>query len=332
MPIESLINLILLFFAYAFLGWCIEVTLKYFQFRRFINRGFLTGPWLPIYGSGAALITVVIKGLAPLEFSVGTTFAVSFLLCGFLEYMTSYVLEKRFHARWWDYSQKPMNLHGRVWIGNLILFGLGGILIVDLVNPLLARISLPLSLPVREALALSLSAVFLADYVMSHFVLKLVKTGVERSEADNTEAISKEVKLLLSDRSVFHRRFAEAYPEVVYRTERIAARIEKVRSETEKLRQEVEMRTAQMRREVAENLEPSTSIKNSIIEKQDALIGMIYREETASPEMKNLKRDIESKKAVLQKRRLRIPKPPSALLPVPSQPYSVLAVLYCFSY
>ena len=99
MPIESLINLILLFFAYAFLGWCIEVTLKYFQFHRFINRGFLTGPWLPIYGFGAALITVVIKGLSPLEFSVGTTFAVSFLLCGFLEYMTSYVLEKRFHAR-----------------------------------------------------------------------------------------------------------------------------------------------------------------------------------------------------------------------------------------
>ena len=112
MPIESLINLILLFFAYAFLGWCIEVTLKYFQFHRFINRGFLTGPWLPIYGSGAALIIVVIKGLAPLEFSVGTTFAVSFLLCGFLEYMTSYVLEKRFHARWWDYSQKPMGRRG----------------------------------------------------------------------------------------------------------------------------------------------------------------------------------------------------------------------------
>ena len=141
MATDRLINLILLFFAYAFLGWCIEVTLKYFQFHRFINRGFLTGPWLPIYGSGAALITVVIKGLAPLEFSVGTTFIVSFLLCGFLEYMTSYVLEKRFHARWWDYSSKPMNLHGRVWIGNLVLFGLGGVVIVDLINPLLLRLS-----------------------------------------------------------------------------------------------------------------------------------------------------------------------------------------------
>ena len=273
-----------------------------------INRGFLTGPWLPIYGSGAALITVVIKGLAPLEFSVGTTFAVSFLLCGFLEYMTSYVLEKRFHARWWDYSQKPMNLHGRVWIGNLVLFGLGGVLIVELINPVLLRLSEQLSFTLREVLAFSLSAVFIADYVVSHFVLKLVKTGVENSEADDTEAISKEVRLLLSDRSVFHRRFAEAYPEVVYKTERIAARMEEIRAETERLRQEAEEHAAQMRQEVAENLEPTRSVKNEIIEKQSALIDLLYREEDADPEIRELKQEIELKKGVLQRRRARLPK------------------------
>ena len=305
---ERLIRLILLFFSYAFIGWCIEVTLKYFQFHRFINRGFLTGPWLPIYGSGAVLITIAVKGAAPLESSIGTTFVLSLLLCGLLEYLTSYFLEKRFHARWWDYSQKPMNLHGRVWIGNLILFGMGGVLIVNLINPLLERVSRHLSLPAQEALALSLSAIFIADYVMSHFVLKLVKTEVEGSKADNTEEISKEVKLLLRDRSVFYRRFAEAYPEVIYKTERITARIEAIRAETEKLRQEAETHVAQMRQELAENLEPTASIKNTILEKQDALIGLIYREETASLEMKNLKRDIESKKAVLQRRRARIPK------------------------
>ena len=294
MATESLINLILLFFAYAFLGWCIEVTLKYFQFHRFINRGFLTGPWLPIYGSGAVLITAVIKGLAPLEFSVGTTFAVSFLLCGFLEYMTSYVLEKRFHARWWDYSSKPMNLHG--------------VVIVDLINPLLLRLSEHMSLPLREIIAVSLSAVFVADYVMSHFVLKLVKTSVELSEADDTEAISKEVRMLLSNRSVFYRRFAEAYPEVIFKTERIAKRMEEIRVETERLRQEAEERVAQMRLEVAENLEPTRSVKNEIIEKQDALIGLLYREEDASPEIRELKREVESKKAVLQKRRALFPK------------------------
>ncbi len=303
MTAESLINLILLFFAYAFLGWCIEVTLKYFQFHRFINRGFLTGPWLPIYGSGAALITIVVKGLSPLESSAGTTFLVSFVLCGIVEYMTSFVLEKRFHARWWDYSQKPMNLHDRVWIGNLILFGLGGVLIVELINPLLARLSGQLSFCLRETVAIVLSCIFAADYVMSHFVLKLVKIGVESSEADDTEAINKEIRLLLNDRSFFHRRFAEAYPEVLYRTERIAARVEAIKAETERLRLEAEQRAAEIKHEVEVNLEPTALVKNTIIEKQEALIDLLYQEDTASDEMKALKREVEEKQAVLQKRR-----------------------------
>ena len=311
MTAESLINLILLFFAYAFLGWCIEVTLKYFQFHRFINRGFLTGPWLPIYGSGAALITIAVKGLSPLESSVGTTFMVSFILCGVVEYMTSFVLEKRFHARWWDYSQKPMNLHGRVWIGNLILFGLGGVLIVEMINPLLLRLSGHLSFRLRETLAIILSSIFTADYVMSHFVLKLVKTGVENSEADDTEAINKEIRLLLNDRSFFHRRFAEAYPEVLYRTERIAARVEAIKAETERLRLEAELRelrVAEVKHEVEVNLEPTAMVKNTIIEKQEALIDLLYQEDTASDEMKALKHEVEEKQAVLQKRRDLLPK------------------------
>lgn len=308
MTAESLINLILLFFAYAFLGWCIEVTLKYFQFHRFINRGFLTGPRLPIYGSGAALITIAVKGLSPLESSVGTTFMVSFILCGVVEYMTSFVLEKRFHARWWDYSQKPMNLHGRVWIGNLILFGLGGVLIVEMINPLLLRLSGHLSFILRETLAIILSSIFTADYVMSHFVLKLVKTGVENSEADDTEAINKEIRLLLNDRSFFHRRFAEAYPEVLYRTERIAARVEAIKAETERLRLEAELRVAEVKHEVEVNLEPTALVKNTIIEKQEALIDLLYQEDTASDEMKALKHEVEEKQAVLQKRRDLLPK------------------------
>ena len=322
---ESLVNFILLFFIYAFLGWCIEVTLKFFQFHRFINRGFLAGPWLPIYGSGATLITILVKGLSSLESSVGTTFVISFVLCGIVEYMTSFVLEKRFHARWWDYSQKPMNLHGRVWIGNLILFGLGGVLIVELFNPLFFRLSGHMSFRLRETLVIVLSCIFAADYVMSHFVLKLVKTGVESSEADDTEAINKEIHLesseaddteainkeihlLLRDRSFFHRRFAEAYPEVIYRTDRIAARVEAIKAETERLRLEAEQRAAEVKHEVEVNLEPTALVKNTIIEKQEALIDLLYQEDTASDEMKALKHEVEEKQAVLQKRRDLLPK------------------------
>ena len=306
---EQLINLVLIFFAFSILGWCIEVTLKYFEFHRFINRGFLTGPWLPIYGSGAVLITLVVLGLSPLEFGIGTTFVVSFLLCGILEYMTSYVMEKRFHARWWDYSKKPMNLHGRVWIGNLILFGLGGVLIIHVLDPLLLRLFEQIDLQTRQILALGLSALFCADYVMSHFVLKLVKVGVERSKADSTEEISREVRLLLRDRSYFHRRFVDAYPEVIYRTARVTARMEAIRVETERLRREAEQRVASMgqrleagKEQLAARLDPVGTIKSGVIEKQDALIRLLYDDSSATEEMRALKTCIDNDLKKVNKR------------------------------
>ena len=298
------VDLILLFFAYSFLGWCIEVTLKYFQFHRFINRGYFTGPILPIYGSGAALITVAVSSLARFEYGYGSTFALSFVICGTLEYLTSYWMEKRFHARWWDYSQKPMNLHGRVWIGNLMLFGLGGVAIIHIINPLFDRILAAFSFSAKEITACVLTAVFAADYVLTHFVMKLVKIGVESSEADSTEEISKEVYLLLSDKSVFHKRFADAYPEVIYRTERITARLAEVKAETERLRAEAEQQLEARREAVADRLEPATLIKSKIISKQNDLIEMLYHEQTASEEIKALKSEIDREKERLEERPL----------------------------
>ena len=264
---DYLTNLILLFFIYSFVGWCIEVTLKFFQYHRFINRGFLTGPCLPIYGSGCALITAAIDGLVMIskyESSYGSVFAVSFVLCGVLEYLVSYCLEKRFHARWWDYSQKPMNLNGRVWIGNLILFGLGGVLVVKLANPLLYRLFADISFRARYITAIALSVVFITDYLISHFVLKLVKDSVEKSEADNTEAIGKEVRKMLADKSLFAKRFADAYPDVIYRTEKVKARMNAIKAETERLRQQAEARISEVQQQLSEKLEPSSSFQRSL--------------------------------------------------------------------
>lgn len=235
-------QLVLLFFLYSLAGWLIEVTLKYIQFHRFINRGFFTGPICPIYGSGALLITLAGLAFPRAAASYGTSFLLSFLLCGTVEYLTSYVMEKRFHARWWDYSRKPMNLHGRIWIGNLMLFGLGGTFVYKFANPLLYRLFSASALNVREIVALALSAIFVSDYIVSHFVLKLVKNSVEHSEADNTEEIGREVRKMLRDRNLFARRFANAYPDVIYRTEKVKARLERIKAETERLRKQAEQR------------------------------------------------------------------------------------------
>ena len=301
---ERYADLVLLFFTYSFLGWCIEVTLKYIQFHRFINRGFFTGPLLPIYGSGALLITLAVKNVLRFESSYGTTFALSFFLCGAVEYLASFFMEKRFHARWWDYSHKPMNLHGRIWIGNLLLFGLGGVAVVKLINPALFRLFASVRPAFRQWLAMALLAVFAADYAVTHFVLKLIKTGVESSQADSTEQISREVRLLLSDRSYFYRRFVDAYPDVIYRTERITARMAEIRAETERLRKEAEARIESGREQLAASLEPTGSIKNTVICRQQELIGLLYDETSATDQMKQLKRDIETDMNRLKNRRL----------------------------
>ena len=292
---NQLADLVLLFFLYSFAGWCMEVVLKYIQYHRFINRGFLTGPVCPIYGAGASLITVSLGLISPNASIQGwiDVFAVSFVLCGLVEYLTSYVLELIFHARWWDYSQKPMNLHGRVWIGNLLLFGAAGVGIVYLFNPLIHALFSLASLKVREFLAAAFGAVFIADFVVSFFVLRLVKTYVEKSEADNTEEVSSEVRLLLHNRSYFHARFADAYPEVVYKTERINARLAEVKAEAERLHREAEERVAERREQMKASLQPTSVLRAEIIDRQAALIDLLYDDATASPKARSLKAAID---------------------------------------
>lgn len=91
-------NYILLFFVTAMLGWVMEVVCKLIQFHRFINRGFLIGPYCPIYGFGSVLITLLLSRYAE---SPVVVFLMGMIICGTLEYLTSYLMEKLFHARWW---------------------------------------------------------------------------------------------------------------------------------------------------------------------------------------------------------------------------------------
>ena len=127
----------LLFMSYAFLGWCMEVGCKLVQFRKFINRGFLIGPYCPIYGWGAIAITILLKRYT---YDVLVLFVMSVLICSILEYFTSYFMEKVFHARWWDYSSKKFNINGRICLETLIPFGLLGLVIMYITNPFLLEI------------------------------------------------------------------------------------------------------------------------------------------------------------------------------------------------
>ena len=302
-------QLLWLFFIYSVAGWVTEVFLKFLEYKRFINRGFLIGPYCPIYGAGAVLITVGGKLLSPVDRTWAMSFLIAFVLCGLLEYLTSYILEKYFHARWWDYTERPMNLHGRVWIGNLILFGIGGVFILNVFNPRLLALAHRLDPRLFAAILIAVSILFVADAVMSYFIMNLLKQGVEKSRADKSEEIAAEVRYLLENRSVFHKRILDAYPELTFRTEKVKARLERIRKEGEAIRllaeEKVEAMEAFAKETASKNLTPTRILQREIIEKQDALIASL-KEGTDAGDLRELEEAIRENKEILENRERRL--------------------------
>ena len=120
------------FFLYSFLGWLFEVVYTLFLERRLVNRGFLYGPLCPIYGVGALMAIFL---LGPIQNPV-VAFFVGSISAGVVEYATSVVLERLFHARWWDYSNFKINLNGRVCLAGLVTFGVLMLVVKYLAEPL----------------------------------------------------------------------------------------------------------------------------------------------------------------------------------------------------
>ena len=121
-----------IFFVYAFLGWCTEVSYAALRTGKFVNRGFLNGPVCPIYGCG---VVVVLVGLTPLKGNFVLLFLGSVVLTSVLELTTGFVLEKLFRQRWWDYSDKPFNLGGYICLEFSIMWGFACLFVVDILHP-----------------------------------------------------------------------------------------------------------------------------------------------------------------------------------------------------
>ena len=107
---EKLVYYFIYFFVFSVVGYICEVTYVYICNKKLVNRGFLHGPYIPIYGNGAIFITLALGQCK----NVILVFLGSMLICSILEYVTSYVMEVIFHNRWWDYSKQKFNINGRV--------------------------------------------------------------------------------------------------------------------------------------------------------------------------------------------------------------------------
>lgn len=199
----------LLFISYAFLGWCMEVTCKFIQYKKFINRGFLIGPYCPIYGWGALAITILLKRY--MEDSL-VLFVMSTLICSIIEYLTSYFMEKKYHARWWDYSNKKFNINGRICLETLIPFGILGVAIMYGTNPILFKLYNQIPQLVINILTVILFIGFIVDNIISSNIISSINVEGNKLIKDNTEEITEKIKQVLRQKSWLHRRLINAYP------------------------------------------------------------------------------------------------------------------------
>ncbi len=208
---QQTINLyIIIFFIYAIAGWIMESTMISIKNKKFVNRGFLIGPICPIYGYGVVLVSILLKKY---QDDIIITFCMSIIICGLLEYFTSFFMEKIFNARWWDYSKKKFNINGRICLENLVLFGIASCFIIYITNPFIIRKIQLIPYNVQNVIISILIIIHIIDNIISYKIILNLKQ-VSNEIKDNTIEISEKVRKIISNKSIFHRRLVNAFPSI----------------------------------------------------------------------------------------------------------------------
>lgn len=228
----------LLFIIYAVIGWCMEVICKLIQYKKFVDRGFLIGPYCPIYGVGALLITFFLNKYVQ---DPVVLFVMAVVVCGILEYLTSYFMEKIYHARWWDYSSKKFNINGRICLSNLIAFGILGMFIMYISNPFLIGQLEKLPSLWLNIIFWSVLSIFVIDNIVSGIINNSIKTTTKQlgEKMDNTEEITKKVREILQKKSALHRRLINAYPKIQAVKFKIKEKTRKIKEQIEEQKEDI---------------------------------------------------------------------------------------------
>lgn len=249
----------MLFFIYAILGWIIETTLVSIEKRKFVNRGFLIGPYCPIYGFGGLAITILLKNYTKDPIVL---FLMAVIICGTLEYFTSYIMEKIFKARWWDYSAKKYNINGRICLEIVVPFGILGCLVMYVLNPITFKYLNMLSNSMLNIISAICFTIFITDNIVSYNVIssftKTVKTINVGKIKDNTEEITKKVREVLIGKSFFNKRLMEAYPnlqaKIKEKARQIAQKAKEVKTEMSDKVESMKEKITQSASEIKDNI------------------------------------------------------------------------------
>lgn len=255
----DLYTITFLFFIYAVLGWLTEEVFALVKHGKIVNRGFLKGPLCPIYGFG---MVIIILCLSPIKDWLPLLFIGSAVLTTLLELVTGYVLEKFFHTKWWDYSDMHFNFKGYICLTFSILWGLAGVFIMDIVQPVVMEfiekiprktgyIILGVSLVILAVdlvttiismteLGKSLAGLEALSEKAEDFRRKLEENRDERREerTEQLEQLRSRMEQLSDELHRKHRRFFNAFPHFEHARFDPSGRMEKLKETIEKLKSE----------------------------------------------------------------------------------------------
>lgn len=221
-------ELFLYFFIYSVIGWCTEMVYCRLGQGKWVDRGFLYGPYCPIYGFGGLIVLIFLEPFANNKIIV---FLLAMILTTLLEYVTSFIMEKLFDAKWWDYSEMPFNINGRVCLLNSVLFGLLGLIITYIIHPHVENLVNYIPNNYIQYIVLLIMIILSVDFTFTlnsllNFKDKLKEiesikeTFKEKSNAKNKAITSKlnELKQNLIERrlKVSDKRIIKAFPDLKF--------------------------------------------------------------------------------------------------------------------
>lgn len=166
--LDVIINYVFMFFVFSAIGWAIECTYRSLGEKKIINSGFLYGPMCPIYGTGCLVFELILVPLSePIEKRLIPVLLLGMVLADIVEYATSYIMEKLFNARWWDYSNNFLNLHGRICFKHTCYWAIFAFVYVYLIAPVYQYVLSFIPQNVRTIAVLVILAILAVDLTLT---------------------------------------------------------------------------------------------------------------------------------------------------------------------
>lgn len=239
----DILTILFMFFIYCFIGWVWESTYESILNKKLLNRGFLNGPYIPLYGFGGLFILLFLQQFQTPFKDVMTIkiYFIGAIGATILEYVTSYALEKILKARWWDYSEYPLNINGRICLIATIFWGVVAVVAIDFLNPFLLRFYQGLSHDSVLIFVTAMCTLFILDLAVTinsildlrnrmQLIISLEKDKLADSFTEKLGELSRYKERLALIGNPFTRRILRSFPKLKFSSEPLQRTFMKIKN------------------------------------------------------------------------------------------------------